>query len=99
MPVISNTSPLLNLAIINQLHLVREQFRDIIIPNAVLKELRINENIPGSLQLREAKDNYQPVTFRLTLSYCLSFRRTNFKRNRRIIVTIVTREYYNDRIR
>ncbi len=54
MPVISNTSPLLNLAIINQLHLVREQFGEIIIPNAVLKELRINENIPGSPQLREA---------------------------------------------
>ncbi|MDJ0658033.1 MAG: DUF3368 domain-containing protein [Crocosphaera sp.] len=56
MPVISNTSPLLNLGIINQLHLVREQFREIIIPNAVLRELRINENIPGSLQLREAID-------------------------------------------
>jgi predicted nucleic acid-binding protein len=54
MPVISNTSPLLNLAIINQLSLIKEQFREIIIPNAVLKELRINEDIPGSSQLREA---------------------------------------------
>ena len=56
MLVISNTSPLLNLAIINKLHLVREQFIEIIIPNAVLNELRINENIPGSSQLKEAFD-------------------------------------------
>lgn len=54
MPVISNTSPLLNLAIINQLSLMRQQFREIIIPDGVFRELRINEDIPGSSQLREA---------------------------------------------
>lgn len=53
MLVISNTSPLLNLAIINRLHLIREQFTEITIPSVVLKELRIDENIPGSPQLRE----------------------------------------------
>ncbi|MGB5593734.1 MAG: DUF3368 domain-containing protein [Crocosphaera sp.] len=54
MPVISNTSPLLNLAIVNQLSIIRKQFKEIIIPNAVLRELRINEDRPGSQQLREA---------------------------------------------
>lgn len=54
MPVVSNTSPLLNLAIINQLNLIRQQFGQVIIPDAVLTELRINENLPGSQQLQEA---------------------------------------------
>jgi len=40
MPVVSNTSPVLNLAIIDQLVLLREQFGEIWIPPAVLKELR-----------------------------------------------------------
>lgn len=56
MPVVSNTSPLLNLAIINHLALMRQQFGEIIIPEAVLKELRTDENLPGSQKLREAVD-------------------------------------------
>ena len=54
MPVVSNTSPLLNLAIINHLALMKQQFGEIIIPEGVFKELRIDENLPGSPQLREA---------------------------------------------
>lgn len=54
MLVVSNTSPLLNLAIIEHLFLVREQFAEIIIPTEVKKELRINENLPGSQILKEA---------------------------------------------
>jgi uncharacterized protein len=54
MPVVSNTSPLLNLAIINQLNLIQQQFGQVIIPDAVLTELRINENLPGSQQLQKA---------------------------------------------
>lgn len=54
MPVISNTSPLLNLAIIDQLDLLRQQFGKILIPKAVLEELRIEEMLPGSDDLREA---------------------------------------------
>ncbi len=54
MPVVSNTSPLLNLAIINHLALMKQQFGEIIIPEGVLKELRTDENLPGSQQLREA---------------------------------------------
>ncbi|MCL0041119.1 DUF3368 domain-containing protein [Thermodesulfovibrionales bacterium] len=54
MPVVSNTSPLLNLAIIDRLPLLREQFGKIWIPLAVLDELRIEENLPGSQAVRKA---------------------------------------------
>lgn len=54
MPAVSNTSPLLNLAIIDRLSLLRQQFGLIQIPTAVLAELRVNELLPGSLLLREA---------------------------------------------
>jgi predicted nucleic acid-binding protein len=33
MPVVSNTLPILNLAIVNQLILLRQQFSEILIPN------------------------------------------------------------------
>ena len=54
MPVISNTSPLLNLAIVEHLFLLRQQFGQIYIPAAVLTELKINENLPGSPALQAA---------------------------------------------
>ncbi len=54
MPVVSNTSPLLNLAIIGRLSLLREQFGEIRIPPAVLEELRVEEDLPGSQAVREA---------------------------------------------
>ena len=54
MPVVSNTSPLLNLAIINHLFLIKKQFGKILIPHEVSTELKINDNLPGSQQLREA---------------------------------------------
>ena len=56
MPAVSNTSPLLNLAIIGQLDLVREQFGEVLISEAVLKELRVDEPLPGSARLRQALD-------------------------------------------
>ena len=54
MPVVSDTSPLLNLAIIGQLSLLHKQFRDIPIPRATLDELRVEEDLPGSRSVREA---------------------------------------------
>jgi predicted nucleic acid-binding protein len=56
MPVVSNTSPVLNLAIIDQLVLLREQFGEIWVPPAVLKELRPEEDLPGSRAMREARE-------------------------------------------
>jgi len=54
MPVVSNTSPILNLAIIGQLSLLHEQFGEIWIPAAVLEELRVDQDLPGSQAVREA---------------------------------------------
>ncbi|MEP0870590.1 DUF3368 domain-containing protein [Trichocoleus desertorum AS-A10] len=54
MPVVSNTSPILNLAIVNQLILLHHQFDEILIPEVVLDELKINEERPGSQNIREA---------------------------------------------
>jgi uncharacterized protein len=47
MQAVSNTSPLLNLAIIEQLDLLASQFDTVWIPPAVLEELRIDEALPG----------------------------------------------------
>jgi len=54
MPVVSNTSPILNLAIIDHLHLLREQFDTVLIPEAVLEELRVDSNLPGAGAVVEA---------------------------------------------
>jgi predicted nucleic acid-binding protein len=54
MPVVSNTSPILNLAIVDQLELLYQQFDGVLIPHAVLEELKVNEERPGSQAIREA---------------------------------------------
>ena len=54
MPVVSNTSPILNLAIIDQLELLQQQFGQIHIPPAVLEELKIDQDLPGSARIRDA---------------------------------------------
>ena len=56
MLVVSNASPILNLAIIDRLSLIREQFTTVIIPKGVLEELRVGENLPGSKKILEAQD-------------------------------------------
>jgi predicted nucleic acid-binding protein len=52
MPVVSNTSPILNLAIIDQLDLLRQQFTEVLIPPAVLAELKPESDSPGSASVR-----------------------------------------------
>lgn len=54
MPIISNTSPLLNLAIIDHLNLLRQQFGQIFIPSAVLAELKPDTGYPGVERLEQA---------------------------------------------
>jgi len=54
MPVVSNTSPLLNLAIVGRFSLLRDQFREIWIPPGVFEELRVKEDLPGTQSMREA---------------------------------------------
>ena len=56
MPVVSNTSPILNLAIIGQLELIRQQFGQVQIPLAVLLELKVLEDRPGSKEIQAAVD-------------------------------------------
>ncbi len=54
MPVVSNTSPILNLAIIGQLELIPRQFGQVQIPSAVLSELKVQEDRPGSKDILAA---------------------------------------------
>lgn len=54
MPIVSNTSPILNLAIVGHLDLLRQQFAQILVPPAVLSELKINEERPGSQSIQAA---------------------------------------------
>ena len=54
MPTVSNTSPLLNLAIIGRLELARTQFGSVLVPPAVAGEFRLEEDRPGSSALRRA---------------------------------------------
>ena len=56
MRVVSDTSPVLNLAIVGQLSLLREQFGEIWIPPASHDELCVDEDLPGSQAVREALD-------------------------------------------
>ena len=56
MLVVSNTSPILNLAIIGQLALIRQQFGQVQIPLAVLAELKVLEDRPGSKEITAAVD-------------------------------------------
>ena len=57
MPIISNTSPVLNLAIIGRLDLLKLQFGTVFIPQAVLQELRLEEDLPGTPAIRQAIDS------------------------------------------
>jgi uncharacterized protein len=54
MQAVSNTSPILNLALIGRLQLLQEQFRDVSITEGVLEELRVRENLPGSKEILAA---------------------------------------------
>ena len=54
MPIVSNTSPILNLAITGKLGLLKQQFGEIIIPQAVLDEFRLSEDLPGTGHISSA---------------------------------------------
>ena len=54
MPTVSDTSPLLNLAIIGRLELVRAQFGSVLVPPAVVREFRLEEGRPGPSALHQA---------------------------------------------
>ena len=54
MPAVSDTSPLLGLAAIDQLELLREQFGAVFIPAAVLAELKLESGFRGAALLSQA---------------------------------------------
>lgn len=54
MLVISNTSPIMNLAIVDQLILLQKQFGEVIIPEAVVDELKLDTDYPGTDKIRTA---------------------------------------------
>lgn len=54
MPAVSDTSPILGLAVIGRLALLREQFGEIYIPLAVLEELKTETNFRGVSAVQEA---------------------------------------------
>jgi len=56
MPVVSDTSPLMNLAIIGQLGLLHRQMGTVVIPLAVREELQLDSQLPGSDALRQAAE-------------------------------------------
>ena len=62
MLVVSSTSPLLNLAILDALDLLVQQFRTLLLPEAVFAELQIDSNLPGASSLQSA---YQGGLFRV----------------------------------
>ena len=54
MLVVSDASPVLNLAIIGRLDLLQQQFGKVWLPQAVIAELRIEHDLPGSATIRQA---------------------------------------------
>ena len=54
MLVVSNTSPLLNLAIVHRLELLHQQFEAVLIPPAVREELRVDSELPGAREMQAA---------------------------------------------
>ncbi len=52
MPVVSNTSPVLNLAIVGHLFLLRQQFGEVLIPEAVERELRLDTPWKGVAEVK-----------------------------------------------
>ena len=56
MLVVSNTSPIMNLATVDMLDLLRLQFEEVLVPAAVIDELRLDTDYPGTDKIRDAMD-------------------------------------------
>lgn len=54
MPIVSNTSPILNLSITGHLYLLPRQFGEVIIPAEVLNELKPDSSYPGADTVQQA---------------------------------------------
>jgi len=56
MPVVSNTSPIWNLASLERLDLLHDQFPDVRIPQDVLNELQVGYEYPEMARIQQAID-------------------------------------------
>ncbi len=56
MPVVSNTSPIWNLASLERLNLLHDQFPDVRIPPDVLAELQVGYDYPEMARIEQALD-------------------------------------------
>ena len=54
MAVVSNTSPILAISAIDHLNLLQKQFNEVLIPEAVLAELKTETDFRGTKAIREA---------------------------------------------
>jgi predicted nucleic acid-binding protein len=54
MLVVSNTSPIMNLAVVDLLNLLRQQFGEMFVPAAVIEELRLDTDYAGTDKIRQA---------------------------------------------
>ncbi len=54
MPIVSNTSPILSLAVIDRLDLLRQQFTELFIPPVVQQELNPESDLPGAGTIQQA---------------------------------------------
>lgn len=54
MSVVSNTSPIINLASIGRLDLLPALYGRIVVPQAVFAEITVDERAPGAVEFREA---------------------------------------------
>ncbi|MBE9050795.1 hypothetical protein IQ243_10290 [Nostocales cyanobacterium LEGE 11386] len=53
MPIVSNTSPITNLAAIGKLHLLEQIYGEVIISSAVFQELTVwGDSIPGAQEVK-----------------------------------------------
>jgi predicted nucleic acid-binding protein len=57
MPAVSDTSPILGLAAIGLLDLLKSQFETVFIPQAVLGELKVETNFRGTSAIQQALKN------------------------------------------
>lgn len=57
MPVVSNTSPILNLAAVGYLYLLKAQFREVLVPRAVIEELKLESDHAGNDAINMALDD------------------------------------------
>jgi uncharacterized protein len=57
MLVVSNTSPIMNLAAVDMLDLLRLQFGEVLVPAAVIDELKLDTDYPGTSEIRNAMNS------------------------------------------